>query len=271
MSAATATEYFNGYGSSSIDISALNGGTGWAGPWTGGAATDYAPGAPLVYGGAGYQATGNESDADDGVATGTAAGTLSYRLLSAGLSGTIWISATTLQTSSGDILFWLDKTNVNVGTGTADRDFVGLRGTVGTTGVNSPPEPVIGYNGTSDDTSSTADFALNSTHLILLRIDMNYSAALDRLNVWFNPNLSGGELGLSTPDFVKSSLDAYGATFDGLGLSFSAITNQLDAIRLSNEADGFNFVTTGVPEPSTALLGSLAGGLILARRRRRTA
>lgn len=270
--AATFTEYFNDYGTTNQNLSGRNGGTGWSGAWTGNTAVQYVAGAQAVYSATGYSSAGNDTGSNDGAVRGGGTPLLANRTMS--LTGTIWYSAVVTQTATGvDTLLWLDKADT-VTTGTT-REFVSLRGSTGLTGgAGTPPEPEISYEGTDDNSSST-DLAINTPHLVLLRIDINYSGALDRIRYWIDPNLSGGEAGLGLtvgstngPKYAKSSLDAYGATFDGIGISTTSSGNTVDAIRLSNEADGFIFVTTGVPEPlSAASLTLGAAGLLLRRQR----
>ena len=265
--AAFVAEYFNDAGTSGANLNTL----GWTNPISN---TSYVAGTQVNYSAPGYSSAGNQSDTNDGAATGSNTTNLVYKTI-AGMTGTVWVSAAVSQTTNGDVLLWLDKTNTTA-SGT-DRDFVALRGTT-LTSPSAPgtPEAVIAYNGATDDGSDNTDLVLSTPHLILLKIDMNFSAALDRITFWVDPDLSGGEAGLGTtvgsangPKYLKDTADAYGTSFDGYGLSFSATSNVLDALRVSNDADGFVWVTTGVPEPTTAALLGVAGVGLCARRRRR--
>ncbi|HYE17894.1 MAG TPA: PEP-CTERM sorting domain-containing protein [Tepidisphaeraceae bacterium] len=265
--AAFVAEYFNNIGTTGAP---LFGFSGWQGTTN---STTYVAGTQVIYTAPGYSAAGNESDANDGAASGSNTGNIVYRSTGA-MTGTVWISAVVNQTAiNSDVLLWLDKTNTNANG--VDRDFAALRGSTGTTGTSSPPEALIAYDG-ADDGGDTTDFAINTPHLILLKIDLNHSALLDRITYWVDPDLSGGEAGLGMavgnpngPKYVKSTVDAYGNTFDGVGLTFRDTASTLDALRVSNDADGFVWVTTGVPEPTTAaLLGVAAVGLCARRRRR---
>jgi hypothetical protein len=264
---AVAVEYFNDYGSATVGLVAgnLNGGSGWSGAWQGGASNSYFQAANPTYSGTGYADTGNDSGSDDGVARGSSTSSVAYRTLAnGGMGGTIWLSAIVQQTASGDMLLWLDKTST--ATTGVEREFVSLRGSTGTSGDNTP-EAVMSYNGSGDMTSSAVNFAAG-THLFLVRVDMNYSATLDAISFWINPVLTGGEAGLGAPIYTANTLDAYGTLFDGIGFSSDGTQSTLDAIRISNESDGFQFVTTGVPEPSMAVLMLAGAAGFIARRRR---
>ena len=264
--AAIAVEYFNDYGTATVGLvdGTLNGGIGWSGAWQGGTSNSYFQAANPTYSGSGYSSTGNDSGADDGVARGSTTSSIAYRTLAdGGMTGTIWISALVNQTSDGDLLLWLDKTNATA-TG-ADREFVSLRSSTGTSG-GTVPEPIMAYNGT-DTSSNNTDFAAG-THLFMIRIDMNYSGTNDAISFWINPTLTGGIAGLGTPIYSANTADAYGTVFDGIGMSSNGVQSTLDAIRISNDANGFDFVTTGIPEPSCAALALFAATGFLVRRRR---
>lgn len=278
--AALVTEYFNNYGTATASLTGKGAATGgWSGAWQGPTSVQYNAGAQLSYTGPEYGTPGSESDPDDGsVLGGTGATTdLLYRTFNANTfgTGTIWLSVLVRYDSIGDdILFWIDKNNSTVNGG--DREFLGLRGSAGTSGTSSPPEAVIAYNGT-DDTSSTIDFAINTTHLFLAKIDMNVGGVNDSISWWIDPDLSGGAAGLGTtvgsangPVYVKSGSDAYGTAFDGVAFSSNGNTSGgvgIDSIRISNDADGFAQVTA-VPEPSTWALAifGLIGAAALRRR-----
>ena len=267
---AVAVEYFNDYGTTSptgLVSGGLNGGSGWSGAWQGGASNSYFQAANPTYSGTGYSDTGNDNGADDGVARGSSTSSIAYRnLADGGMGGTIWLSAIVNQTASGDMLLWLDKTNTTASG--VDRDFVALRGSTGTSPAgDNTPEAVMSYNGGTDLTSSTVNFAAG-THLFLVRIDMNYSAALDRVSFWINPDLTGGEAGIGTAIYTAGTLDTFGTVFDGIGISSDGTQSTIDAIRISNESNGFNFVTTGIPEPSLSLLLLASGAVSVFRRRR---
>ena len=264
---AVAVEYFNDYGTVTTGLVAgsLNGGIGWSGAWQGGASNSYFQAANPTYSGSGYSDTGNDNGADDGVARGSSTSSIAFRTLAdGGMTGTIWISALVNQASDGDLLLWLDKTNTAANG--ADREFVALRSSTGTSGLTTP-EPVMCFNGGTDMTSNNTDFAAG-THLFMIRIDMNYNGANDAVSFWINPTLTGGIAGLGTPIYSANGADAYGTVFDGIGMSSNGTQSTLDSIRISNDANAFDFVITGVPEPSSAALILLATTGFLVRRRR---
>ena len=268
------SEYFNDYGTTDRPLLGLDGGSGWNSPWSGNA-LNFVAGTQADYAGPGYSGAGNQSGPDDGSAGGTGTGTIAYRTF-APLTGTIWISLTIQQFDLGrDVLFWLDKNDAN-GILTSPRNFVALRGSTGIDDANTTkvPEAVLAYSG--DDGSNNQQFAINTPHLMLMRIDMNFSGALDRISLWVDPDLSNGESGLGLtpsadngPLYVKGSSDAYGTDFEGIGISTTSSNNVVDAIRISDEANGFTYVTTAVPEPGAAALMVLGGALLSQWRRRK--
>lgn len=101
-------------------------------------------------------------------------------------------------------------------------------------------------------------------YLLLARVTVDYQDNLDRIEFWVNPDLSNGEAGLGTPLLSADGANVLNAVA-GPRVSFSS-GGALDAIRISNDPDGFEYVTA-VPEPAS--LGALGlGGLVLLRRRR---
>jgi hypothetical protein len=274
LRAATVSEYFNDYGTVNGQLSGLAGGSGWSGAWTGITTLLYTAGTQVNYSATGYSTTGNASDANDGSATGSGTGSIAYRQFT-GMTGSIWLSvATTEPALTSDFLFWLDKTDTS--TAGTSRDFAALRGSTGVTPAagGGPPEPLIELDAVLDS-SNNVDFAINTPHLMLLRVDMNFSGSNDRVLFWVDPDLSGGEAGLGQtvgstngPVYLKNSSDCFGLTFDGIGLSSSTGGVAIDAIRISNDADGYTFAATGVPEPSCGLLLATGVALLGLRRRR---
>lgn len=125
--------------------------------------------------------------------------------------------------------------------------------------------PGSGGDPAADPVSLTAD----TTYLMLFR--SIGAGASDTLDVWLNPDLSGGEAGLgngNVTDFTgnyRVNMENFGTEFTA-DLSFGGGANQtivFDEIRLG---DSYNAV---VPEPGTfALLMGLAGGLLTFWRRR---
>lgn len=254
--AATVVEYFNNYGSNAASLASQgSAGGGWSGGWGGSNAPGYQNGQGLTYSATGYANTGNESGSNDGGSLwgGTGGGgDVASRALATGLTGTVWISALTKQNRGSDTTaeskLWIDQ-------GDVDTSYVGL--------VNR--EAAI--NTGSGDTFGTSTFANNTTHLFLLRLVLDGSGSDDSLDFWINPDLSTGVGGLGTADNSISGSDFFGTSLDGIGVSFRRQNSMIDAIRISNEANGFDLVTNPVPEPSSVALW-LTGALLLIRRRR---
>jgi MYXO-CTERM domain-containing protein len=268
--AAYVADYFNGYGSTQISLSgnALNGGQDWSTSWLGATSPQYVPNSTAgLYSAPGYSSLGNLNGTTHGAASASASNEIAYRQF-APMTGTIWLSVSVrLSAASQSALFWLDKTNTGVNG--VDRDFLALRPNA------SVSTAIISYAGTDDNTSTATPMPVGSANLFLARIQMNASGANDNITFWLNPDLSGGLAGLGEtvgntngPVYVKTGSDAYGTTFDGIGISGDSVANiRFDSIRISDEANAFEFVTTGVPEPTTA--GVAAVGLIAAALRRR--
>jgi hypothetical protein len=242
-------ENFNNYGVANVSINGLgSAGAGWAGAWS---CTptygDYKAGTVLIYGGAGYNAPGNESGTDDGtLAAGSGAGVANkiYRAVDVdqgtagnqGMTGTIWISClVNVAANVKDIFLLLDANSVN--------NAVALRGSTGTESANTAgvPEPVIKYNNGTDATS-TATFTAGVTHLFLVKIVMNNGGTGDSVDFWVDPTL-GASAPTSAAVYSKSGSDAYGATFDGIGFTFATAGGSVDALRMSNDAKAYRLVT----------------------------
>jgi hypothetical protein len=124
-------------------------------------------------------------------------------------------------------------------------------------------------NGTTLGTAAGA-LAVGQTHLLLGKLSVDVAGGNDQLLIWADP----ADLSLlGTPDITISGVDLLDS-LSGVGLlsyntngpAFSANGGFIDALRISNQSDGF-FQVTGVPEPSAlAAVGALT---LLARRRRR--
>ena len=251
---ALVTEYFNSYGTTTTRVNSLGSATGgWAAGWTGANTyADYIPGTSLVYSGSGYAAPLNHTGAGNGtMAAGSGAGVtnVSYRALSSsdggGLTGTVWISSLVyVASNTKDIFMTLDAPSQT-------NNAVALRGSTGTDPSNTlkVPEAVIKYNNVTD-TTSTVRFAAMTTHLFLLKIGMNASGVNDSLDFWVDPVLGAGAPS-SAAIYSKSGVNVFGTTFDGIGFTFASAGGSVDAIRISNDANGYAMV---IPEPATLLL-----------------
>ncbi|HEV7301149.1 MAG TPA: hypothetical protein VGN72_17415 [Tepidisphaeraceae bacterium] len=276
--AATVTEFFNNYGDDATLKGLGSAGNGWAGAWVGTEpsstvnvqAPQYDANASLVFNSPNYDNSANETGSNDGVATfGTGATAAHYaaRSLQTGMDGTVWISALSrYSATNGDTLLILDSTN---GPGShfvalRDRDAV-MRSTAGGSTLTDTNE----FGAGTDNV-----YGVNNTYLFLVRIQMNVSDTQDQIDFWIFdddattltiPSLPSSEAALpATPSFSRLG-DLYGATFDAIGVAFEGAGSQFDAIRISNDADGFARVTA-VPEPTA--LGVAALGLLALRRRR---
>lgn len=255
--AATLVENFH-YGDTSRNLNGLGAATdGWAGAWFGDNATDYFANRNLAYSGTGY------SNADNGPGAigygGGDAGNITTRVVPTALTGTVWVSALVeISSNSGDALLWMRNDPHG-----ANANMIGLRGSIN--GTDNAPVAYLRY-GSATNSQSVQTFALDTTHLLLAKIDVDYFGALDRIQFWVNPDLSGGEAGLGAPLLSGEGSDVM-ANVAGPRVSFQAAGSTMDAIRISNDADGFLKVTA-VPEPASLAVLGLAAGALLGRRRR---
>jgi hypothetical protein len=264
----TVVEHFNNYGEDRVNLSGLGSAEGgWAGAWgvpTSTIRPDYLPGVHLAYNDAYYNNLPNLSGATHGVATyeaggmGSLSGQRVSRAFETPLTGTIWISAlahldgpavneTNGVLTAPDIILWLNSA-------ANTQNYIGLR-SVNLSGSGTPD---LVY-----EVSSSARFAGQTptpyvgtfdegvVHHMLARIDVDVNPeGHDALSFWINPDLSGGEAGLGTPQWQFSDVDAYGAGLASIGISFTGYESYLDSLRLSNAADGFRQVTLlGAPDP----------------------
>jgi hypothetical protein len=126
-------------------------------------------------------------------------------------------------------------------------------------------------NGATLATSPDA-LAVGQTHLILAKLRVELGN--DVLSVWADPvdlaNLREPDLRVAGQDLFES-LSALGLlTYNPDGPAFSAQGGYLDAIRVSNQSDGFARVT-GVPEPGVGGAMVIAAIAVGSRRRKRVA
>jgi MYXO-CTERM domain-containing protein len=276
---ATITENFNDYGTTSTFVSGLGtAGDGWAGAWTE-LTTDsgwpqYEAGSSLTFNSPNYTTAANQTGANDGLivtgATNTNASKAAYRSFSTPLTGTIWISALTQFHNVGpDVLLILDATS-------GTNNYVGIR----LNATLSKAEARIKTNGTEDadefGPGGTDNVYPNDTSLLLLsRIQIDIDASgNDQIDYWIFdsnstttgiPALPATAAGLpATPSFSKVG-DFYGTSLSAIGVAVTKANTKVDAIRISNDANGFEQVTS-VPEPG--LLGAGLLGLLALRRRR---
>ncbi|MCC5845668.1 MAG: PEP-CTERM sorting domain-containing protein [Verrucomicrobia bacterium] len=247
--AALIVENFD-YGESSGNLVNFgSAGGGWAGGWTGNTAPNYSPTLNLTYTAPGYNNLDNDASTGSAVRNGGNAASVATRDFSDTLDGTVWVSALAYRTATNQhVLLWLR------GDGSTS-NFISIRNT----------GAVVRIAG-NDTTQSTHPFALDETNLFLARVTLNQDAG-DRIDFWINPDLSGGEAGLGIPTVFRDT-GTIGNALTGIGVSFENDNATLDAIRISNDPNGFEMVTA-IPEPGTlALMGIALGSLVLFRRRR---
>ncbi len=252
--AALVTEYFNNYGTADTAINPLAGGSGWSAAWSGSTGTTptsspyYTPSANLSYSGSGYSNTGNETDTNDGgVIDGSGGRNVFAARNFSSLNGTIWVSFLAAGISGGSNNNPTFQLRSAVSS-SSDRNSLRIMGTA-----------LRWYNdaGIVTDVSTTIN---SNTHLLLGRVTINASAT-DTVEWWVDPNLSS----LGSP-VVSVSTDL-GAGVTGIGLSAQGNGVKWDAIRISNDANGFQQVTQVIPEP-TGLMALSAGAMCLLPRRR---
>ncbi|MGD9719722.1 MAG: PEP-CTERM sorting domain-containing protein [Pirellulales bacterium] len=267
--AATISDYFNNYGTVATNVAGLGvAGGGWAGPWAGSSVPDYAPGVNLTYSAPGYDNSDNETGLEDGAAqqgSDPNVGNSADRSLAVDFTGTIWVSALAKVDGVGRARVAFDAPRV-VGPiyGFLWGDGNGLVG------------GGVTYNNlNTTDTSSPARFSAADTHLMLMRIGIGVTNT--DFALWVDPDLTGGDIGLPAPLYNVSASNnvMIGTTLQEVGVGFfgsGAPSGRLiDAVRVSNDIDGF-YRVTAVPEPTSLLLASLAViGLVVSNSLRRLA
>jgi hypothetical protein len=261
------SEYFN-YGDTttalygaSTGADGLNGGSGWASGWRrpgdGGASDypDYIAGANLTVTKTGYS---NEGNLSTGGLLGQAANMTRsdrhvHRLVNA-MDGTIWMSALVrFVENSRPVTFGFDGA------------------------VNSPLNRVQVHNNTMTptynsvtQTGAASGIGQNNTALVVFRITVDADGDFDRIEGWSNPSDVSSIASLGTPTInTGATADVFGSSITVF--SFAAARNstdgsRIDAIRISDETNAFQFVMTGVPEPATTSLLGVAGLALLRRR-----
>jgi hypothetical protein len=177
------------------------------------------------------------------------------RTIDANLGGAVWFSILVQNTAAGD------HTGIQFNNH-ADSPFAGSDYVVGPWHVELAGTSLhVRYDGTV--VSNLATLALNTTHLLLGRIDIG--AGTDRMQVWADP---ADLTSIGAPLFDANSADMganlYLAGIFGYGANpGDARSGYMDALRLSDGPQAFTDVTGVVPEPATAM--TLLGGLLLLR------
>ncbi len=187
------------------------------------------------------------------------------------------LTATTLGNAGSDVWFsfLVNQNSLNSRSGiSANMDQA--QGAAGRLVVLVGTEVRIGLENLQDsDAANHPSVTIGTTALILGRLSLN-TGGDENLDVWVNPDVSGGIAGLGTAGSTRSEESAtLGGGLDRLGLvSYSTASNDggfLDSIRFSDDsnADQAFADVTGVlvPEPSALMLGAL-GSLLLLRRNR---
>ena len=261
------SEYFD-YGDTIVNLDGLGGGSGWAGDWqrtsTWGIESDYTkyqPSTNLSSAVNGYENSGNVGGSAGGA---TRVDRTTWRSTGA-LDGTIWISFLLRFNQgfdNGHSAISFNPTHSN--TGNAANMFSVRPGNSGNTPQN------FKYNGESSTVGSDIfNFSTNQTYLMMVRIVIDEDGDNDRLDIWTHVADASSITALGTPDFSRADADAFGSSLTSFGVAIR--DTRIDAIRISNAENGFDFVTTGViPEPGTSalLMGGAVFMVLLLRRRR---
>jgi len=275
------TEYANNYGTVDIDpIDGLNGGTGWTGAWVNakgnnGHRFEFDTSLNLMYGGAGYSNTGNETDADDGAFDRTNNSPFYTREFASTSAPSIWMSAL-IRGERGD-----GRSQPRVGLVGDLGDFeAGFTDDApGSDVAGSENRGFLFVDGSAGDVTDTSIIYDTGVHLVLAQLLLN-GAGADTVNVWIDPDLSTvgtlGVAGLGTPELT--GMAEIGSQVSAVQILGEQTDADIDAIRISDSVNGLLEVLSGevvpvqepaapaVPEPaSIALLG--LGGLALLRRR----
>ncbi len=265
------TEYAD-YGASDISMQSTVVGTAVAGQWadgwsigTGSNYGRYESSQNLTYSTTGY--TSNTTGGDFERSNNTA---VHDREFESALTGTIWLSGLVLgNRSDGRSNPKLTLTGDN-----AEKTIFGLEDS-GTDVAATAYFGQLSFDGTTIDTSATTLYG-NTTHLLLVKVTLNYSGDFDRIELWIDPDVSSvagsGQAGLAAATLTLDGSDGLGDSLTHAGFSLSLPTAAADALRISSTGgdDGLNEVLTGVPVPEPTSLVLLLGsaGFVFLRRRR---
>lgn len=280
--AVTIVENFN-YGSTPLtgSMNGLGGAVdGWGAAWADAQAdstkyTKYSAGPSLSFDSPLYANSANESN---GAMTGQNIGVLASRAFAnkigsdVGIDGTIWASTlVSLSAGSSQAIIYLGS-----GNSVAMSLSLNSSGTDGS--VNFKGD---GTGSGNWRTATSIAVAKDKTYMMLARIQLNVNTntANDLVDVWV---FDTSDTTAGIPD-LPSSIDALGAPIMSqavvnipgnsasnpwmgkIGVSLTKNAT-VDAIRISNDADGFSQVAAAVPETATLSLLAL-GSLALLRRR----
>ncbi len=256
VSATNLVEFFNGYGTETVNIVGLGtAADGWGGAWTPSHPnnatyshpSDYVPGTQLSWEGARFSADGNLDNEESGCFRGLVnnAAVIAYRRFASPLSGTVWISAITKPIGFSQT--WMNlflgsaSSNPAIGLEAAWQPSQGIAPKVKTNAITWNLDGKPGHV-----------YAQDTVILLLIRVDYNVDGSNDRVRVWTNPELDRLEP-ISAPAYDFGEADHVGSSLSVVGLSASS-TFLVDALRISDgdgdAAKGYCFVT-GQPDPPT--------------------
>ena len=130
------------------------------------------------------------------------------------------------------------------------------------------------YSGSTQEASGVATLrgtSFTNTVFLLLKMDLDGTAATDTLSLWVDPNIGAGEGGLGTAmaTWTSANLDAInGFRFQMGNSNASGINGQVifDELRIGTT---FADAVTGVPEPTILTLVAVGSGLMLLGLRRK--
>ena len=221
---------------------------------------DYVPSTALTFSNANYD---NSYNTGGTIQQGTGSQLnycTTYRDFSAGLSGTIWMSALiefANASTSNDLLVWFDPVTGHWSGGNAV-------GTLSTSNNGTNTGAVLKYNGSY---SGTAGYYLSpgTTYLALAKLDVTSGA--DSISLWMKTQSDdlSSEANLGTALYSLNGTDVLGNTFERIGISMGTGAGQFDALRIGETLSD----VTAVPEPSTVALVLMGLLAMVAFRRRR--
>jgi hypothetical protein len=261
-SAAYISEYFD-HGDTQVNLDGLGGGFGWGGDWVRtagyGSAGDYTKYMPTTNLGSAVPGYENLDNVGGSAGGASRLNRTTWRS-TGGLDGTIWMSML-IRFNQG---FDSGHSVISFNALHSDETTVPNRFSVRPGNAGNTPQNFIYNNVLTTVPSSTFNFVTNQTYLMMVRIVIDETGTNDRLDIWTHVADATSIATLGTPNFSQADADVFGLSLNTLGLVVR--DTRFDAIRISNAANAFRFVTTGIiPEPASAVLLGLAGLLALRR------
>jgi len=268
----TVVEHFNNYGDMETNVNGLGtAGSGWADGWSDGTTrANYIPDTRLIYNDPNYNNSPNLAGEQHGVAghdggAVIASGQRTSRFLSEPMTGTVWASVLAYTpphspvdgVGGPDVLLWFNYES-------SQRNFIALRD-YPTNRLSAVARINTGTTAaTQVETVTPGVFTYDTTHLLLARLDLDFDGfGTGRINLWVDPDLSGGEAGLGAPTVVTPDVaNAFDGGITNIGVSFAYHGSLLDSIRVSNDANGFEMVTAlpGIAVPGDFNLDGIVDG-----------